>query len=297
MQCFSPVSAWQTVDGGIVFVERGKNLLREIALRCGQCIGCRLNAANAWAVRCVHEASCHEFNSFVTLTYDEEHLPQHGSLNYTDFQKFMKRLRKRIGTPVRFYMCGEYGETFSRPHYHALLFGCRFVDSRQSNSVYSKAPIYRSETLEKLWPFGMSSIGEVNMATASYVAKYTLKKVYGSKADDHYKRVIPETGEIISLMPEFSRMSLKPGIGFRWLEQYGSDVWNWDNIVIDGKVMPVPRYYDKVIAVMNPERSEEIEFERSVKRQDGASDNSAARLAVKEKVAAAKVEFYSQRKL
>lgn len=225
----------------------------------------------------------------------------HGSLNYRDFQLFMKRLRKKIGTPVRFYMCGEYGENFDRPHYHALLFGCRFSDAELANSIYSKQPILRSPTLERLWPHGFSSIGEVNAATASYVAKYTLKKVYGSAAEDHYKRVIPETGEIVSIVPEFCRMSLgrKPGdgIGGRWLAMYGSDVWNHDNVVVDGRVNAVPRYYDKIIAVDNPVRSEEIEYERALKRQESAADNTPERLAVKEKVAAAKLEFYSQRKL
>lgn len=248
-------------------------------------------------MRCVHEASCHEFNSFVTLTYDDAHLPQYGSLNYRDFQLFMKRLRKKIGTPVRFYMCGEYGENFSRPHYHALLFGCRFSDAVLANSVYSQRPVYRSPTLESLWTAGHSSIGEVNMATAQYCAKYTLKKVYGNKAAEHYKRVIPETGEIVDLVPEFAKMSLRPGIGFKWLEQFGSDVWNWDNIVINGKIMPVPKYYDKIISVKNPVRAEEIEFERAIKSQDSRADNTAERLAVKEKVAAAKVETYSRKTL
>lgn len=294
MQCFSPVTAWQTVDGGIVFVERGKNLLRQIAIRCGRCIGCRLNSANAWAVRCVHEASLHEFNSFVTLTYDDEHLPQYGSLNYRDFQLFLKRLRKRIGTPIRFYMCGEYGEQFDRPHYHALLFGCRFSDASLSNSIYSKMPIYRSAVLESLWPFGHSSIGEVNMSTAQYCAKYTLKKIYGDKARDHYVRLVPSTGEIVSIEPEFSRMSLKPGIGFGWLEKFGPDVWNWDNVVIDGKIMPVPKYYDKVIKVKNPVRFEEIEFERAIKAQEVRDGPS---LESKAKCAEARVKFYSNRSL
>ena len=50
----------------------------------------------------------HMFNSFVTLTYDDDHLPEYNSLNYKHFQDFMKRLRKSHNG-VRFYMCGEYG--------------------------------------------------------------------------------------------------------------------------------------------------------------------------------------------
>lgn len=309
MQCFRPVTAWQTVDGGIVFAERGKNLLREISLRCGQCIGCRLNAANAWAVRCYHEASMHEFNSFITLTYDDEHLPLHGSLNYSDFPLFMRKLRKRQPMmlyvdedgvakkrrkPIRFYMCGEYGENFGRPHYHALLFGHRFTDAVQANSINAKTPVFRSAMLEACWPHGQSSIGEVNMATAQYVAKYTLKKVCGDAAKDHYTRVNAATGEIVELMPEFARMSLKPGIGAKWFEAYGADIWNWDNVVVNGKVMPVPRYYDKLIEIKNPVRREEMQNERALRAQEVKAGPS---LESMEKVAKARVQFYQEKTL
>lgn len=243
----------------------------------------------------------HEANSFVTLTYNDQHLPQYGSLRYRDFQLFMKRLRKKMRVPVRFFMCGEYGENFARPHYHALLFGCRFDDAVRAVSVYSKRPVYRSAALEALWPLGHSSIGEVNATTAAYTASYSLKKVTGDLAKDHYTRVVPETGELVELVPEFARMSLGrskgQGIGGPWLAKYGPDVWNWDNVVLGGKIMPVPKYYDKIIAEKNPIRAEEIEFERAIKSQDSRSDNTPERLAVKEKVAAARADFYSRKTL
>ncbi|MEO5355656.1 MAG: hypothetical protein H7835_21005, partial [Magnetococcus sp. XQGC-1] len=94
----------------------------------GQCVGCRLERSRQWAIRVMHEASQHEHNCFITLTYNDDNLPANGSLNYRHFQNFMKRLRKYyVEFTVRFYMCGEYGENFARPHYHACIFAIMFM--------------------------------------------------------------------------------------------------------------------------------------------------------------------------
>lgn len=235
----------------------------------------------------------HEYNSFVTLTYDDEHLPAHGSLNYRDFQLFAKRLRQKIG-PFRFYMCGEYGEDFQRPHYHALLFGAHFSDRVQCNSVYSKHVVYRSDLLESCWKLGLSSIGEVNATTAKYVAKYSMKRVTGDAAKDHYVRLDPETGELHEIMPEFGRMSLRPGIGATWFDKFGSDVWQWDNVVINGKVMPVPKYYDKLIAEHSLKIASDIEHDRQLKAL-AAESVPGPSLESKEIVAKARVKFFSNK--
>ena len=169
-----------------------------------------------WAVRCMHEASMHMFNSFVTLTYDDDHLPEYNSLNYKHFQDFMKRLRKSHNG-VRFYMCGEYGEDFSRPHYHALLFNCFFPDRKKHSTGDSGSVIYTSEALTKLWPFGFSSIGDVTFESAAYCSRYIMKKVTGDLAESHYETVDLSTSEVSARVPEFNRMSLKPGIGAEWI--------------------------------------------------------------------------------
>src|SRR6187549_2683574 len=91
MPCYHPFTAYQLDDGRIVFAERGK-VKRSVVLPCGHCIGCRLERSRQWAVRCMHEAQLHDVSSFVTLTYDDSHLPYHGSLDYTHFQKFIDRL-------------------------------------------------------------------------------------------------------------------------------------------------------------------------------------------------------------
>ena len=128
MPCFCPLEGWRSKDrsstGKRKIVFNPRDALRDmpVTVPCGQCIGCRLERSRQWAVRCIHEASLHEDNCFITLTYDDAHLPTDLSLNVSHFQKFMKRLRKRFGEGIRFFHCGEYGENFGRPHYHACLF-------------------------------------------------------------------------------------------------------------------------------------------------------------------------------
>lgn len=190
---------------------------------CGQCRGCRLEVSRQWAVRCVHEAALYKKNCYVTLTYNEESLESR-SLIYPHFQKFVRAFRKKIG-PVRFYMSGEYGENNLRPHFHALFFGYDFPDKVYLGKSPSGFTLYRSELLESLWKFGFSSVGAVTFESAAYVARYVMKKVNGPMAEEHYD----------GRVPEFSRMSLKPGIGAGWIKKFAGDVLPDGQVVINGR--------------------------------------------------------------
>lgn len=293
MACYSPLSAWQTESGEIVFAERGK-ILRSLVLPCGQCIGCRLARSRGWAIRCMHEHQCHEWSSFVTLTYNEESVPYPPSVDVRPFQLFMKRLRKRMRVPIRYYMCGEYGESFGRPHYHACLFGVFFDDREVWKELPSGFKLYRSKVLEELWPFGNSSVGDVTYESARYVANYCTKKVLGPKADEHYQWIDPYTGEVFERDPEFATMSLKPGIGQKWFEKYSKEVLVHDAVVVDGMKIKPPRYYDTLIQRMvgeNYYKYDEIQFQRykdSLKFED---DYSYDRLRAREVVTRARLAF------
>ena len=182
-------------------------------------------------MRCVHEAKFHDVSCFVTLTYDDEHLPVGGTLVYRHFQLFMKRLRKSF-PKARFFMCGEYGDNTSRPHYHAVLFGVDFRDRVPHARSGSGEVVYASALLSRLWQLGFASVGDFTFESAAYVARYVLKKVTGDLAAEHYRSVDLATGEIVDRVPEFCHMSLKPGIGARWFEQYyDSDVRVRDSII------------------------------------------------------------------
>jgi hypothetical protein len=289
MGCFRPLDASRLDSGEISFSARSGEG-NAIKLPCGQCIGCRIDRSRMWAVRCMHEASLHEENCFITLTYADEYLPKNGSLDYVDFQKFMKRLRKSAGQ-LRFYMCGEYGELNWRPHFHAILFGFQFSDKKLWMKTGSGELIYRSELLEKLWPFGHSSIGDVTLKSAGYVARYVMKKITGDLAESHYER-ITQDGEVVKLRPEFNRMSLKPGIGQKWFDQFYSDVYPGDAVVLEGgRKMRPPRYYDVKYDAIEPYQFEAVKQDRILRAMAKAAEQTPERLAVAEEVLDSRIKL------
>lgn len=296
MPCYHPLTAYQAATGDVVFYEsRRHDIVRTLTLPCGQCVGCRLERSRQWAIRCLHEASLYKQNCFITLTYSNEHLPSNMSLDYRDFQLFMKRLRKKFGTKIRFYMAGEYGENFGRPHFHACLFNFDFQDKVLWKRTTVGSRIFRSRDLEELWPYGFSSIGEVTFESAAYVARYIMKKVTGKQAGEHYEYVCEKTGEITNRTPEFNHMSLKPGIGAKWLEKYHTDVYPNDYVVIRGKKVKPPKYYDKKWAKEYPIEFDMIQFERESKAKENYLENFDDRLKVREQVAAARLSFLKRR--
>lgn len=271
MRCFHP----SLVD---VASKDGGTYRQQV--RCGKCEGCLLERSRQWAVRCMHEAAMYEENCMVTLTYSPEELPMYGSLDKTDFQKFIKRLRKEIAPRrVRYFHCGEYGKLLGRPHYHALLFGFDFPDKARW-TVRRGMPVWRSEMLETLWPVGQSEIGSVTFESAAYVARYCLKKRHGQAAKEHYERVAYDTGEIMTVDPEYISMSLKPGIGAPWLEKYGRDVYPSDEVIVRGKTMKPPRFYDGQYERVHPEMVARIKEARRLDRD--RADDSPERLSVLE---------------
>lgn len=243
-------------------------------------------------MRCLHEAKLHEKNCFITLTYNDESLPKDRSLHYRDFQLFMKRLRKKYGSNIRFYMCGEYGEKFDRPHFHACIFGFDFSDREYWKRTGSGSKLYRSKELEKLWEYGFSSIGDVNFESAAYVARYIMKKVTGQgKHDQHYKFTDLETGEVLEKKSEFNKMSLKPGIGYEWFKKYKSDVYPHDYVIINGRKVRPPKYYDLKYSKESPFEWEEIQFKREQLAKANFEDNTDDRLLVKETITKARVNM------
>lgn len=294
MPCFHPMPAVRMVDGSVKFVSRNKKGVEgTLELPCGQCIGCRLERSRQWAMRCLHESTLYENNCFITLTYDDSNLPAGGSLDYSDFQKFMKRLRKRVKSPVRFYMGGEYGQNGTiRPHFHACLFGYDFFDKVYYKKTSSGEKIYTSKLLESLWPYGLSSVGNVTFESAAYIARYCVQKVTGDLAKAHYQ-VITDDGEVIDRVPEFNHMSLKPGIGSRWLEKFQTDVYPRDYVVINGVKTKPPKYYDILFERVDPGTFSEIVAQRELDgyQQTLSGENSDSRLKVREQVQNARLSM------
>lgn len=232
----------------------------------------------------MHEASLHDRNAFITLTYRDETLPEDGSLRYRDFQLFMRRLRK-VSPGVRFFMCGEYGDERARPHFHACLFNCEFADRVPWKR--GQSPLFRSDTLDGLWPYGFASVGDVTFESAAYVARYVMKKVTGRARN----RLDADTGEISDYygdrVPEFCHMSLKPGIGADWLRLFWPEVLQSGKVVMNGVECNAPKFY--IRRLRNMEAFASVEYERYLLSQATAGDRSEARLVVREQVASARL--------
>lgn len=278
MPCYHPIRGWKSKRVGpsgkrAFTVSRSEAYIDlPMTVSCGQCIGCRIRRSQEWALRCVHEAQLHDENSFITLTYNDKNLPADGSLHVDHFQKFMKRFRKKYEpTPIRFFHCGEYGPKLGRPHYHAAIFGFDFPDKILWQENRGNR-LYRSPDLESLWPYGYSSIGALTFQSAAYVARYIMKKHCGPNADEIYQ----------GRQPEYVTMSRRPGIGKKWFDQFGSDVFPSDEIVFNGRKFKPPRFYDNLYEVTNPNEMTDIKFDRVKQAKLRAELCTPERLAERE---------------
>lgn len=292
MSCYHPLKAFRTPDG-VVFTQLGRyDILGDIEIPCGQCIGCRMRKATEWATRCMHEASLHASNCFVTLTYGRDCLPPDGGLEHRDFQLFLKRLRFEVfPQPVRFYMCGEYGPRTNRPHYHACLFGVDFRSDRvPSGKSKSGMVFYDSPQLFRLWGHGRVSVQDLTRETAGYCARYIMKKQLG-KAASAAERA-DENGVI--RRPEYAAMSLRPGIGAEWFKKYGADVYPHDFVIADGSKVPPPRYYDKLLKRSGNVALDSVQFRRQQRAKLVAGDNTDNRRLIREQVHVAKMRNHAR---
>lgn len=260
--------------------ERG---FKYIIIPCGKCIGCRLEYSRQWANRCMLELQYHDSAYFVTLTYDDYHIPisyypdeetgealESFTLCKRDFQLFMKRLRKRFSDQqIRFFACGEYGPSTFRPHYHVILFGLKLPDliptvMLRGNQYYSSAsldscwssacevaslfpgarPVYSGKT-----KIGLTSITDVTWEACAYTARYITKKLTGPAAEFY---------SAFGLASPFVDMSRRPGIARQWYDDHpGFNDFDFIHVSTPtgGKKFRSPRYYHKLYDIDYPEES------------------------------------------
>lgn len=211
-----------------------------LKLPCGHCESCLKDRSKVWALRCVLESSCYEENYFVTLTYRDECNP--GTLSRKDFRQFIKNVRNKFGSGIRYFGCGEYGTTTFRPHYHLIMFNLKLPDVKHFAHGAYGGNILVSKELEKCWPFGNIQIGEVSFASCNYVARYVLKK---------------------QGMPSFQSMSTHPGIGYPYFEKHHKNIYECDACYLsNGTAVKPPRYFDRCFEKIDLEALEKIKFTR-----------------------------------
>jgi len=298
MPCYRPLKAWQVKhsDGSSSIslkdpYAKESDVRVGILLPCGKCVGCRVSRSRQWAIRCVHEAQLHDENCFITLTFSDPFLNKDEVLVKADFQNFMKRLRKFVDVPVKFYHCGEYGSEGGRPHHHACIFGFDFPDKRIIRDT-GRYRLYRSDMLERLWSVrvspdrarqlpagsvrvedgkfyacqGFCTVGDVTAESASYVAGYVAK---GGRR-------------------EYNSSSV--GIGKEWFEKYSHEVYPEDVLLFGGCKVKPPRYYDVKHKAAAPDVHAEIVARRVAKAKE-SPDNTDKRLRARERVAHAKLNI------
>lgn len=225
----------------------------------------------------MHESQMHEKNCFLTLTYSDQTLPSDGSLRPQDFQLFMKRLRRGSSAPLRFFHCGEYGETTARPHYHAIIFGEDFSSDRTHFRKTQRGDtLYNSQRLSETWGLGHAVIGDLTFESAAYVARYCLKKVTGDAAETHYNGRKPE----YITMSRGGRKQGPGGIGKSWYDQFNPEVLRSDTVVMRGQEMLPPPYYDKLLEKADPALYKKVKRARSAAAESfaGSEDATTRRL-------------------
>lgn len=279
MRCTSPKTVGFQSDGKTICWSP-INYSKEYAtfqLPCGKCLHCRLERARETATRCYHEAQMYQNNSFVTLTYSDEHT--NGRLIYDDFQLFQKKLRNYIfinllnkmfpdlseqtqkklwkETPkerrddiygkikIGILVTGEYGDQTKRPHWHALIFNWRPDDMVHKYTSDRGDKAFSSKILDELWGNGITETGDITFESAGYCARYAAKKlVHGYDGEHDFEPI--------------SRRSSKNAIGKRWIEKYWTQTFQNGYVNIkkgDGQIIqsPIPRYYEKWFKKNHPD--------------------------------------------
>lgn len=243
----------------------------------------------------MHERREHDLAVFLTLSYSDHNLPQGSTLVKRDFQLFMKRLRmyhhynNPEASKLKYFMCGEYGGKTQRPHYHAILFGLDFADKKFMKLGKRGDRIYVSNKLDELWGLGHCWIGSVTTQSAGYVARYCLDKINGDLADEHYRRVNPQTGECWNVLPEYQASS--QGLGAAHFDKHHEQMYLRDSCIIQGKEVPIPKYYDKKLEQINPELLAAIKERRKAKALLRAQDSTYERLQVRQTIKLAQVNL------
>lgn len=195
------------------------------AFPCGGCLPCLFNRRRLWTHRIMLEASLYKDNSFLTLTYDDEHLPVDGSLVKKHLQDFMKRFRKSIEPiKVRYYGVGEYGERTQRPHYHLALFGwpgCLAGNTLTASIEGKRSCCAPCARVQEAWLLGGIMLGTLRTESAQYIAGYVTKKMTN-------KNHAAAANWLGRRDPEFSVMSRRPGIGVDAMHEVASSLMQFN---------------------------------------------------------------------
>lgn len=259
MSCFHPKVAYERIGGGVLVWNPDKESSecgRQIRIACGKCIGCMLDRANDWATRCWCQTQTNGSECcFITLTYNDENIPENKLLKVKDQQDFWKRLRYyNKDTKIKYFGCGEYGPKTYRPHWHFCVWGYKPKDLKFYKYNHNGDKLYTSKELKDIWGNGFVIIGELTYRSACYVSRYCTKKLFKKR----------KWTEGTNIKPECTICS--KGIGLDYWEKMKENIIknNGIHIKIDKNVKnkKIPKYYMKKFKEQNPIDYEWYTFER-----------------------------------
>lgn len=252
-------------DGRILdeYIQRKEVML----IPCGQCAECRAQYARNWANRLLLELQYHDSAYFVTLTYDDAHVPRsvskdgvpHLTLDKRDCQLFFKRLRKAFPDDhIRYFLAGEYGDQTHRPHYHVIVFGLHLNDLVLVGRNEFNQPYFDSVSLTNVWQKGSITAAAVSWESCCYVARYCMKKLKGDMRFFY---------QDVNIVPPFVLMSRKPGLGYQWFLDH-PDFTDHSKINIatatGRRSFRPPRYFEKKLEEIDPDLAKKRAADREL---------------------------------
>lgn len=227
--------SWRDTPQGAQFTS---NRYIPLSVPCGHCVLCRKRRAYEITCRALMEKLAHpdEPASFITLTVDDENMPKvfpGQVLHHRPWQLFAKRLRKEVGS-FRFLMCGEYGESSKRPHYHAIIFG---HDLTRDFEWLPDGTRIESKTVKKCWPFGHIMSRRCSDGAIAYVAGYQLKldnDMIDIEQLLHNEEFLESDYEDKVQLKNYVKWSRNPGLGADFLLCYPNMIRKLQQIAPDG---------------------------------------------------------------
>lgn len=230
------------------------NHIQDVALPCGKCVQCVHSRSRNWSLRSTLELSKYSQSCCLTLTYNDDNLPEKGLLNYKDFQLFVKKLRNHLAKycrecgidcpKIKYFVCGEYGRTSTmRPHFHCIIMGYfpHDIDIRFPYKITRKrTKLFKSDFINSLWSKGFVDVGLCNHQTCRYISQYCCKKFLNTNSD--YVKKCEEKKEFLHA---------STGFGLEWFINNYRSVIDSGKIQLGGYIFGIPRYFIKKLEFIN----------------------------------------------
>lgn len=197
---------------------------------CGKCQSCQAKVRQDWEIRLTNELKTSKTGICITLTYRNDCLPPGATLVKSDVQNYIKRIRQQLwrnrdNRRIKYFVAGEYGDRFGRPHYHAIIFG---LSMRDQHLLHDK------------WQMGFTKVDILSPQSIRYVTKYLQKpSIFRGRAGRNLYRYQ------MHKEPPFRLMS--QGIGLTWFLENIIDCMRDKCVKWFDKIRALPKSYRRAL--------------------------------------------------